>query len=284
MTKEQAEQLDKAVTAETESNDSEQPQDWLAFMNHGASQLNDAGAESEKEQEHNSEEDEQQQEEAPAEENMEEVLRKRLEDTQKWANQQNQKISEILKRAEENDGELTHQDIAELKQLRRETPTGDEYTAFVEGLNATLSEALPMVVKFSGESEDKVREAIRAFGQISLTDPSVVQELQAMPQNEQVAYVVSKGKEVVELNKVFEETGSFAKAMSSMHSKISTAKEEGYKEGYEKGIAEVEERYKDYVSPMTSRKPSIRSSGGQSSGEKAAQPISQKDILGVFGR
>lgn len=253
----------------TDENKNTSQDDWLNFEDN----LKDEEVETEEASPADDQEQDANEEEQPSEGESEqsddksetdsevEILRKRLQDTQKWANKVNAQVQEILKKASEGE-ELTEEDIEALKKV---SPSESNSQGFIGELEARIQSDLPTIVALSGEDEETIKGYIKAFGQLELSNPDTLQTLQTMDEAQRTAYIVKRGKEVADLYSVVSEKGSVSKALAALKEEKDKITKKAFDEGYAKAKAELEEKYSEYINPIA--KPNLRSSENTSVGK-----------------
>ncbi|MFN7834834.1 MAG: hypothetical protein ACK5NY_03450 [Burkholderiaceae bacterium] len=204
------------------------------------------------------------------------TLKKRLEDTQKWGQDANQKLKALMKKMA-NGEKLSPDEIEKLAAEAGET-NEDQVRGILPQLNKDLQIILP-VMKRQGKSDDQLKAAIEAFDHMGFGDPSIRAELMTLPEAERAAYVLEKGTELADVYSVVKADGSALASLRKLVKQTADIEKAAFERGRLEAQKELEAKYKDVVLPTTKSKPKLTGSAPTSTkGEETTGPLTFKDI------
>lgn len=214
--------------------------------------------------------------EEPAEADELAKLKKRLEDTQKWGQEANQKLKALMKKMA-NGEKLTQEELDKLSAEAGET-SEDQIRTILPQLNKDL-QVVAQAMKRQGKKQDELQVALDAFDNMGWADPSVRSELMALPADERAAYVLEKGTELAEVYSVVKADGSALTSLKRLVKQTSELEKAAYERGRLEAQKELEAKYKDVVLPTTKTKPKLTGAAPASpKGEETTGRPTFKDI------
>lgn len=198
------------------------------------------------------------------------TLEKRFKDTQKWGNERNKQLASLVEQAKENEW-LSEDEISNLKV---DVPETDQ-AKLAARLNEELPTAIAVAAEVTGKDKEELNKHVEAFTSLVDFDPNIFNELQSLPANQQAAYVLKKGSELSEVyDKAVEAGGLLNLAVQNLKGSDSKVKK-AIKEVEERVTRELEEKYAEYVSPVSKSRPKLH---GGSSVSKTNQ-VSGDDVM-----
>lgn len=140
-----------------------------------------------------------------------ETMSKRLDDTRKWGNEANQKLTAVLRKVQAGE-ELTPEDVQVL-----ESPDSQEnpMQAVAQRVNDELT-ATKHILEKRGIDVDG---AVSAFDQLAVYDKQIVQDLLNLPANEQTAFIIEQGEQLKDVLSYVEKQGSVLAALKGASKK-----------------------------------------------------------------
>lgn len=152
-------------------------------------------------------------EEASAPEATEEVdWEKRFKDTQKYANEVNQKAIAANKMLDKmlEDG-IIDQEQYDAAKVAAEADTNNHHNTTIDNFNAAYPQ-IKSYLEAQGETPD---DYVAAFDKMALFEPEVMQELYSLPPDKQVPFILAKGKEMLPVMQTYQEAGSLSKMLEA---------------------------------------------------------------------
>jgi Mn-dependent DtxR family transcriptional regulator len=151
--------------------------------------------------------------EASAPEATEDVdWEKRFKDTQKYANEVNQKAVAANKMLDKMlaEGVITQEQYDDAK-VAVESKGNEQHESTINNFNTAYPQ-IKSYLEAQGETPD---EYVQAFDRMALLEPEVMQELYSLPPEKQVSFIIAKGKELLPVMKTYQEAGSLSKMLTA---------------------------------------------------------------------
>lgn len=144
-----------------------------------------------------------------------------------------------------------------------------------------FQQEFPIAKSVSSEGDETLDKYARAFDTLALYDPQIVNELMGMSPQETTSYILKTGKDLVEVLDKVEASGSVLKALKDGSGPSEADLKDAEEKGYERGLKEAEEKYKDYVSSSRPKKPSLKGTAEVPKDKSSTSDLTARDI-GLF--
>ena len=204
------------------------------------------------------------------------ALEKRLEDSRKWGNDNNQKLVSVLKKLE--DGNLVDSETLDALRETADIKVEEEGVNPFQAIGEQIAHEVKVVSPLLAKEGEKPEEYLKAFSELAVADPALQQELLETPADERTRFVLEKGKDLHSTWEFVKGKTSMLQAVTDALSQKDTDIESMKKDLRAEILKEIEEGTENTPTATGNKRPKLK--GSSTSEAKDEGILTANDLFG----